>query len=80
MTQTITISVDEEAARTLRRIALHRYGRKKGSLGKTASAAIMALSAMDQNEEVNRRALERLKKGHNFGKLLYLNRAELHER
>ncbi|MDE1868958.1 MAG: hypothetical protein KGH60_03270 [Candidatus Micrarchaeota archaeon] len=75
-----TLTLERGAAKALRRMAMKKYGRRKGALGRIASEAILALEARDEDEAVNRRALERLKKGYNLGGIRIKDRGAWHER
>lgn len=80
MSKTITVSVEEQAEKQFRRIARIKYGKHKGYLGKAISSAMMVWMEKQEQEDINLKAIERLRKGFNLGGITYKNRGELHDR
>jgi hypothetical protein len=76
MTETITISVSEDTAQEFRRLALHKYGKRKGALEKVMTDAIRALA---EKSDYDPDALALLKKGLKMGKITG-TREDWHER
>lgn len=63
MSKTITISVDEDTDKKIRRYAMEVYGNKKGALQKAYKDAVDMLTAAEEQEEIRSAALKRLEKG-----------------
>jgi hypothetical protein len=79
MSKVITVSVDVEVEHKFRKVAIMRYGNKKGSLGKALTEAMKSWTEQ-KSYDPNEHALAMLEKGFPLGKITYKNRAELHER
>jgi hypothetical protein len=79
-TETITINVNRTVSKKFRRLATIKYGRRKGFLGKAFDDAMRTWMTRLENEDVDVRAIEELRKGYNLGGIKYKNRSELHER
>lgn len=77
---TITISVNEDVEQEFREHAKEKYNGKKGYLGDAITEAMQKWLEDHKSREVAARAEALLNKGFHFGKLLYKDRAELHER
>ncbi len=80
MSKTITISVDEDTDKKIRRYAMEVYGNKKGALQKAYKDAVDMLTAAEEQEEIRSAALKRLEKGVKSNKKWKFNRDELYER
>ena len=78
-TRTITISVNEESDRRFRRFALHKYGKRKGVLGKALSLAMDRLVEEDEATDLTAKSLALMEKGIAMKKWKF-NREELYER
>ena len=76
----ITLSLEDKQEEKLRRIAKHKYGGKKGSMSKVVGEAIAKLEEDEKRERAKQSLLRKLSTGFEMGKILYKNRAELHER
>lgn len=76
----ITISVEDTVENRFRKHAGEVFGVRKGYLGAAVTAAMKKWIEEHENEEVAHAALHCLEKGFVMGKLLYKERAELHER
>ena len=77
--KTITINVNERAETKFRNAAGLKFGRRKGSLGKAASAALEEW-ADKQMSGSEAKLIELLDRGFDLGGFAYKNRNELHER
>jgi predicted transcriptional regulator len=80
MSKTITISVDEDTDKKIRRYAMEVYGNKKGALQKAYKDAVDMLTAAEEQEEIRSAALKRLEKGVKSNKKWKFSRDELYER
>ena len=78
-TETITVNVGKDVVDKLRKIAL-KEKQKKGFIGRTVTEATRKHLEEKEQEEIRKRALERLRKGYHMGKLLIKHRSELYDR
>lgn len=79
----ITLSLKEEVEKSLRRLAIQKYGRTKGNLAKVVSEGIKELEKKEKIDPGYAKFLEVMKKieGKGYGGLRkYKSREELHER
>lgn len=77
---TLTINVDSEVERAFRQRAKEQRHGKKGFLGGALTEAMKIWLEEQQQKEITERALQKWRKGHVFGRLLYRQREELHAR
>jgi hypothetical protein len=75
---TITISIDDETEKKLRKIASMKFGKTKGHLGSAVTEAVEMWSNKVKNCNENK-TLELLERGISMGKITW-KRDELHER
>ncbi len=75
--KTITVNVDEKVAHRFRQRVASVYGKRKGVLSKAVAEAMEDWNTRHETTETFLRLLEQ---GHHFGKKLYSNRDELHDR
>lgn len=80
MSMTITRSIDENAEKQFRAFVARKYGTGKGVLSQATMDAYKKLIESEEIEGLRRRAIERLEKGYNIGKIRYKTRTELYER
>jgi len=78
-TTTITININTEVLKKLRILATAQK-QKKGFLGRTISEATREYIKEKEQDEIRKRALKRLRKGYNMGKILIKHRKELYDR
>lgn len=78
MSETITVNVEKETALEFRKMVIIKYGKKKGSLGKALTEAMMEWAKKEDIEIVNQ-GIGLLNKGIE-GKKWKFNRDDLHER
>ena len=78
-TETITINVGKDVITKLRKLA-QKEKRKKGFLGRTITEATERYLDGREQEELRKRALQRLRKGYNMGKIVIKHRSELYDR
>jgi len=64
----------------LRDVAVARYGKRKGYLGKAVTEAVEEWARKTEEVDINAHASAMLKKGFNLGGLKTKNRSEWHER
>lgn len=62
-TKIITISINEESEKNFRRIAILKYGKRKGALGKALTEAIDEWVRELQEKDLTSKSLELMKKG-----------------
>ncbi len=74
---TITINIKDDAEKIFRKMAYQLYGKKKGTLGKALTEAILDWS---KKKVYLDRCLDLLDKGIDMGSLKYKSRDELHGR
>lgn len=77
---TITVNSNNRTESRFRETVKEVIGEGKGSLGKAFDEAMLLWISQKKKEKIMERALSRLKKGYEMGKILYKNRGELHER
>ncbi|MBI2499409.1 hypothetical protein HYV88_04165 [Candidatus Woesearchaeota archaeon] len=78
-TKTVTINMEKEVLDKLRKLAL-KQKQKKGFLGKTMTEATKRYLEEEEQEEIRKRALQRLRKGYHMGQILIKHRSELYDR
>jgi len=78
-TSTITINIDNGALEKVRKLAMLQKQRK-GFLGKFISNAVREYVKKIEQEEIRKKALERLEKGFHMGKIKIKHRSELYDR
>ncbi len=76
----ITISVDDETEQRFRESVRSQKGEGKGFLGKAVSEAMRNYLTEKEQTQIAAEALASMRKGFPMGKILWKNRAELHER
>jgi len=76
----ITISLNDQTEKELRKLAKAKYSMKKGAMAKVITEALEKWKKQKEDEIIIKESLELLKKGFDMGKITYKNRAELHER
>ena len=79
MSKVITVSVDVEVEQKFRKVAIMRYGNKKGSLGKALTEA-MKFWTEQKSYDPNEHALALMEKGFKMGGLTFKHRSELYDR
>ncbi len=77
---TITVNVDTETEQEFRKIAKKTYKGKKGFLGGAITEAMKKWVNEKTQREIAQKAIEDMRKGHKFGKILYTKREELYDR
>ena len=77
---TLTINVDTEVEQEFRQHAKDTYKGKKGFLGDAITEAMKKWLEEHRQVEIAQQAIQLLRKGHKFGKLLYKRREELYGR
>ena len=75
----ITISLNDEIERRLRKIAIARFRKTKGHLAKAISEALQEWASKAEGESMEQ-ALEILENGVNLGGIITKKREELHKR
>lgn len=78
----ITISLKEDVEKDLRRLAVQKYGKTKGSLAKVVTEAVQELKkreTMDPGSALILEVMEKIK-GKGYGGLKKYKREELYER
>jgi hypothetical protein len=78
-TRTLTVSVNEESERRFRKLALSKYGKKKGTLGKALTAAMDKWVEQVEGADLTAKTLELMKKGVKTKKKWKFNREEIYE-
>jgi predicted transcriptional regulator len=76
---TLTISLDDEVERKLRKVAKMVIGEKKGYLGKAITEALKLWMEKIRKESIEERVLEELERGFEMGKILIKKREEIYE-
>lgn len=76
----LTMSFEKEDEERIRRLAKEKYGGRKGSLSRVVNEGMSHLEEESRKERARQSLLRKLEKGFDMGKILYRNRAELHER
>ncbi len=77
-TRTLTISVDEESERKFRKLALSKYGKRKGTLGKALTAAMDKWIEQVEGADLTAETIDLMKKGVAKKKWKF-NREEIYE-
>jgi len=77
---TITINIKDDVEKEFRKLVRSVHGAKKGDLGKALTEAMQKWVYEKRQEKITQEALKLLELKFNFGKRLYRNREELHER
>lgn len=77
---TITVAVEDSVETQFRKAVKDRLGIGKGKIGKAVTEAMKQWVYAVEQQDLRERALKRLEKGYNMGKILYKHRDELHER
>ena len=75
----ITISINDEIENKLRKLALFKFGKTKGSLSNLIEEAVENLSERESQELVIK-GLELLEKGVNMGGMISKKREDWHRR
>jgi hypothetical protein len=77
-TTIITRAVDEDLEKAFREFVARTYGTEKGVLSKATEDAYRKLMEEEKQEQLRRRAIERLEKGFNLGFKGYQSRDEIY--
>ncbi len=77
---TITVNVKDEVEKEFRKLVRSIHGARKGELGKALTEAMKKWVYEKKQEKTAQEALKLLELKFNFGKRLYRDRDELHER
>ena len=77
---TITVNVKDDVEKEFRKLVRSVQGTKKGDLGKAVTEAMQKWVYEKKQEKIAQEALKLLELKFNFGKRLYTDREELHER
>ncbi|MEK6970694.1 MAG: hypothetical protein AABW68_03280 [archaeon] len=77
---TMTFSTDDTTEKLIRDLAKGKYGEKKGAIAATIKEGIQKLKEERDTQFYRRRAIARLEKGYDMGKIRYKTRAELYDR
>jgi hypothetical protein len=77
---TITVNVKDDVEKEFRKLVRSVQGTKKGDLGKAVTEAMQKWVYEKNQEKIAQEALKLLELKFNFGKRLYRDREELHER
>ncbi len=77
---TITVNVKDDVEKEFRKLVRSVRGTKKGDIGKALTDAMQKWIYEKKQEKIAQKALELLDLKFNFGRRLYRNREELHER
>ncbi len=75
----MTISASNNAEEAIRTYAQRKYGSRKGALKKAVDEAFLKVAEEDEQEQLRRRAIERLEKGFHLGRITYKSRDELYD-
>ncbi|MCW6159749.1 MAG: hypothetical protein LVQ95_01510 [Candidatus Micrarchaeales archaeon] len=78
-TKIITISVNEESEGKFRRLAILKYGKRKGALGKALTEAIDDWVRELQEADLTEKTLKLLKRGVAIKRKWKFNREELYD-
>ncbi len=76
----MTISVDDKKEEAFRKAVAKKFGTEKGAISKGVEWGMEKVIEDVALENLRRRALERLEKGFDMGKIQYKTRAELYDR
>ena len=77
---TITVNVSDDVEKEFRKLVSSVHGARKGELGKALTEAMQKWVYEKKQEKIAQEALKLLDLKFNFGKRLYRERDELHER
>jgi hypothetical protein len=77
---TITVNIKDEVEKEFRKLVRNVHGTRKGELGKALTEAMQKWVYEKKQEKIAQEALKILELKFNFGKRLYRDRDELHER
>jgi len=77
---TITVNVSDDVEKEFRKLVSSIRGARKGELGKALTEAMQKWVYEKKQEKIAQEALKLLDLKFNFGKRLYRDRDELHER
>lgn len=77
---TITVNVKDDVEKEFRKLVRRLHGARKGELGKALTEAMQKWVYEKKQEKIAQEALKLLELKFNFGKRLYRDRDELHER
>lgn len=77
---TITVNVSDDVEKEFRKLVSSVHGARKGELGKALTEAMQKWVYEKKQEKIAQEALKLLDLKFNFGKRLYRDRDELHER
>jgi len=77
---TITVNLDDGIEKEFRTVAVETFGKGKGHLGKALAEALQNWVYERKQERTARTGKEIMRHGNAFGKRLYEQRADLHER
>jgi hypothetical protein len=76
----ITISLEEENERLLRKLAKEKYNNKKGALAKVISEALKSLAAKSRKKRAMERQFKWMDKGFEMGRILVKKREDIYDR
>ena len=76
---TLTVSLEDSKEAKLRKLAALKFGKRKGHLSEALEEAI-DVWAEKGSSDAEGKMMALLEKGFKMGKMLYKERAELHER
>ncbi len=77
---TITVNVKDDVEKEFRKLVRILHGSRKGELGKALTEAMQKWVYEKNQEKIAQEGLKLLELKFNFGKRLYRDRDELHER
>ena len=77
---TITVNIEDEVEKEFRAVASIAHGSKRGYLEKAITDAIQRWIEEKRQEKIAEEALKLVEQGFDFGKRLYKDRSDLHER
>lgn len=77
---TITTIVDDKVEEKFRTAVRNIFGDGKGKIGKAFTQAMKKWAEEVEQEEIRKKAIQRLEKGYHMGKILYKNRNDLYDR
>ena len=76
----ITIALDDEREKKLRRLAKEKYNGGKGSIAKVLKEGLDKVVAESKRERARKRLIELMEKGFDSGGWLFKKRADLYDR
>ncbi len=77
---TITVNVRDDVEKEFRKLVHSLHGSRKGELGKALTEAMQEWVYEKKQEKIAQEGLKLLEMKFNFGRRLYRDRDELHER